>query len=43
MKTTNNKLEHKNCQLVANNIMLILQLKFDQLFGVPIEQLSPME
>jgi hypothetical protein len=28
---------------VANNIMLILQLKFDQLFGVPIKQLCPME
>jgi hypothetical protein len=29
--------------LVAKNIVLILQLKFDQLCGVPIEQLSLME
>jgi hypothetical protein len=29
--------------LVAKIVVLILQLKFDQLFSVPIEQLSPME
>jgi hypothetical protein len=28
---------------VANNIVLILQLNFDKLFGEFIEQLSPME
>jgi hypothetical protein len=46
MKATNNKLEHNDCQhpkgcgiliLVAKNLVLILQLMFDQLFGVIIK------
>jgi hypothetical protein len=52
MKTTNNLLKHKDYQppqgmwhfcISDKNYFVYLQLRFNRLFGVPIEQLNPME